>query len=75
MKMQHLLAELLDLFQQEQNMTQAFKIFERELNDILQLRLNEELDVSLVISIYDTLRNESVTKYLTPENPRRTRKW
>ncbi|KAJ3271632.1 hypothetical protein HDV01_006502 [Terramyces sp. JEL0728] len=59
MKKQHLYSQLTDLLRTEQLFLQSIKVYERELSDILQLRTLEEQDVSLVVSIYDTLRNET----------------
>ncbi|KAJ3320817.1 hypothetical protein HDV06_004828 [Boothiomyces sp. JEL0866] len=59
MKKQHLYSQLTDLLRTEQLFLQSIKVYERELSDILQLRASEEQDVSLVVSIYDTLRNET----------------
>ncbi|KAI8925801.1 hypothetical protein BC831DRAFT_459481 [Entophlyctis helioformis] len=58
-KRQHLYAHLLDLLRTEQACAQAIKNAERELSDILQLRQSEEREVSLTISVYDTLRNDT----------------
>eukprot|EP00842_Homolaphlyctis_polyrhiza_P004040 jgi/Hompol1/4637/HPOL_001817-RA len=58
-KKQHLYAQLLDLLRTEQACMQAIKNSERELGEILQLRQAEERDVSLTISVYDTLRNDT----------------
>ncbi|KAI8894392.1 hypothetical protein BC833DRAFT_568385 [Globomyces pollinis-pini] len=60
MKKQHLFSQLTDLFRTEQLFLQAIKIYERELSDILSLRGSEEKDVDLAISIYDTIRNDTV---------------
>ena len=59
-KKQHLYAQLLDLLRSEQNCLQAIKNSERELLDIVQLRQTEESEIGLTISVYDTLRNETV---------------
>lgn len=59
MKQQHMYAELTELSKSEQVFLQAIKNYERELYEILQLRLVEEQELSLAISIYDTLRNDS----------------
>lgn len=59
MKKQHLFSQLTDLLRTEQQFLQSIKVYERELSDILQLRAAEEQDISLVVSIYDTLRNET----------------
>lgn len=60
MKMQHLWSQLSDLFRTEALFLQAIKTYDRELSDILQLRLQEEQELSLSISIYDTMRNVNV---------------
>jgi hypothetical protein len=59
MKQQHLWSQFMDLFRAEQAFLQAAKTYERELADILQLRVNEEQVLSLSLSIYDTLRNDT----------------
>lgn len=59
MKQQHMYLQLLDLIRAEQNFLQTVKNYDRELSDLLQLRVTEEQELSLSISIYDTLRNES----------------
>ncbi|KAJ3373708.1 hypothetical protein HDU91_006037 [Kappamyces sp. JEL0680] len=59
MKQQHMFSQLLDLYRTEQSFLQAIKNYERELGEILQLRVTEEQELSLSISIYDTLRNDA----------------
>lgn len=64
MKTQHLVSKLMELLRAEQSLIQNIKNFQRELGDLLQLRLSEEEELNLSISIYDTLRNETVRKHL-----------
>ncbi|KND01180.1 uncharacterized protein SPPG_04271 [Spizellomyces punctatus DAOM BR117] len=58
-KKQYLLAELLELLRAEQACLAAVKASDREVKEILLSRQAEEKDVSLVISIYDTIRNQT----------------
>lgn len=60
MKRQHLFAQLATLLAAEQQCLHAVKVYERELSDILVLRASEENETALSISIYDTLRNDTV---------------
>lgn len=66
MKHQQMYLQLLELIKSEQAFLQAIKNYERELSEILQLRSTEEQELSLSISIYDTLRND--TKVQENEN-------
>ena len=68
LKKQHLFRQINELLRAEELFLQAIKVSERELNDILNLRKTEEHQVDLAISIYDTIRNESVNKFMTIEN-------
>ncbi|KAI9093129.1 hypothetical protein DFS34DRAFT_274340 [Phlyctochytrium arcticum] len=58
-KKQHLLAELLDCLRAEQACLAAVKGSDREVKEILAARQAEEKDVALVISFYDTIRNQA----------------
>ncbi|KAJ3415919.1 hypothetical protein HDV05_003760 [Chytridiales sp. JEL 0842] len=58
-KKQHLYAQLCNLLKAEQNCIQAIKNSDREVKEILQARISEENDVNLVISVYDTIRNNT----------------
>ncbi|KAJ3300534.1 hypothetical protein HK104_010476 [Borealophlyctis nickersoniae] len=58
-KRQHLYAQLCALLRTEQACLQAIKLSEREVKEILQARQGEERDVSLVVSVYDTIRNQT----------------
>jgi hypothetical protein len=59
-KKQHLYAQLCSLIKAEQNCFQAIKNSEREVKEILQARIAEENDVNLAISVYDTIRHNTV---------------
>ncbi|KAJ3109852.1 hypothetical protein HDU97_000082 [Phlyctochytrium planicorne] len=59
-KKQHLYAQLCSLLKSEQSCIQAIKNSERELREILQARQSEEKEVALTISVYDTIRNNTV---------------
>ncbi|KAJ3033181.1 hypothetical protein HDV00_006678 [Rhizophlyctis rosea] len=58
-KKQHLFAQLCALVRSEQACLNAIKLSEREVKEILQARQAEEKDVALVISVYDTIRNQT----------------
>ncbi|KAJ3219909.1 hypothetical protein HDU67_008438 [Dinochytrium kinnereticum] len=58
-KKQHLYAQLCSLLKSEQACLQATKNSERELREILQARQAEEREVTLMISVYDTIRNNT----------------
>ncbi|KAJ3328293.1 hypothetical protein HDU76_010208 [Blyttiomyces sp. JEL0837] len=58
-KKQHLYAQLCELLRSEQACLQAVKAAEREVKEILQARILEEKDVALVVSVYDTIRNNT----------------
>ncbi|KAJ3065432.1 hypothetical protein HDU98_011207, partial [Podochytrium sp. JEL0797] len=58
-KKQHLYAQLCNLMRSEQACIQAIKNSDREVSEILQARAFEEKDISLVISVYDTIRNNT----------------
>ncbi|KAJ3051002.1 hypothetical protein HK097_008025 [Rhizophlyctis rosea] len=58
-KKQHLFAHLCALVRSEQACLNAIKLSEREVKEILQARQAEEKDVALVISVYDTIRNQT----------------
>ncbi|KAJ3176009.1 hypothetical protein HK101_010520 [Irineochytrium annulatum] len=58
-KKQHLYAQLCNLLKTEQVCQQAVKKSTAEKDEILQARQGEEKDVSLVISVYDTIRNST----------------
>ncbi|KAJ3026471.1 UNVERIFIED_CONTAM: hypothetical protein HDU68_005603 [Siphonaria sp. JEL0065] len=64
-KKQHLYAQLCNLMRSEQACIQSIKNADREVAEILQARAAEEKDVSLVISVYDTIRNN--TKLINEE--------
>lgn len=59
-KKQHLYAQLGDLLRTESQCLQTTRNSDREMNEILQLRGVEEHDVGLAISVYDTIRNDTV---------------
>src|SRR4051794_14386040 len=59
-KKQHLYAELMALLRAEQTCLQLIKTSEREMRDILNARNAEEKDIPLSISVYDTIRNQTV---------------
>ena len=59
MKQQEMYLHLLDLIRAEQAFLQTAKNYERELAELLQFRVTEEQELSLSISIYDTLRNDA----------------
>ncbi|KAI8843848.1 hypothetical protein BJ741DRAFT_589388 [Chytriomyces cf. hyalinus JEL632] len=58
-KKQHLYAQLCNLIRSEQACIQAIKNSEREVAEILQARNSEEKEISLVIPVYDTIRNNT----------------
>ncbi|KAI9350126.1 hypothetical protein BDR26DRAFT_851892 [Obelidium mucronatum] len=64
-KKQHLYGQLCNLMRSEQSCIQSIKNSDREVSEILQARAAEEKDVSLVISVYDTIRNN--TKIINEE--------
>ncbi|KAJ3291052.1 hypothetical protein HDU79_002720 [Rhizoclosmatium sp. JEL0117] len=64
-KRQHLYGQLCNLMRSEQACIQAIKNSDREVSEILQARAAEEKDISLVISVYDTIRNN--TKLVSEE--------
>nr|KAJ3422213.1 hypothetical protein HK105_000711 [Polyrhizophydium stewartii] len=66
-KKQHLYAQLCDLLRTEQACLQSIKNAERELSDILQMRQAEEREVGLTISVYDTLRNDTVRVWMVQD--------
>ncbi|KAI8815434.1 hypothetical protein BJ742DRAFT_876531 [Cladochytrium replicatum] len=57
LKRQHLYAQLCQLLKSEQACLQAHKNSEREVREILQARQAEEKDITLIVSVYDTIRN------------------
>ena len=63
-KKQHLYLQMLELIKAEQNCLQTVKQSEREVKDILIARQNEETDIALTISVYDTIRNNTVRSTL-----------
>ncbi|KAI8921991.1 hypothetical protein DFJ77DRAFT_444875 [Powellomyces hirtus] len=58
-KKQQLYTELLSLLNSEQGCLSAIKASDREVSEILANRTAEEADVSLVVSVYDTMRNQT----------------
>ena len=52
--------ELSELLKAEQACLQSIKMSEREFKDILSARAAEETDIALTISVYDTIRNNTV---------------
>ncbi|KAJ3378839.1 hypothetical protein HDU84_007250 [Entophlyctis sp. JEL0112] len=66
-KKQHLFAQLCNLMRSEQACIQAIKNSDREVSEILQARFAEEKDISLNISVYDTIRNNTVLKIANEE--------
>jgi len=59
-KKQYLYDELCKLITSEQLCLQAIKSSAREMKEILQVRDQEENDIVLQISIYDTIRNKTI---------------
>jgi len=59
-KKQYLYDELCKLITAEQLCLQAIKSSAREMKEILQVRDQEENDIVLQISIYDTIRNKTI---------------
>ncbi|ORX55289.1 hypothetical protein BCR36DRAFT_321219 [Piromyces finnis] len=59
-KKQYLYDELCKLISSEQLCLQAIKSSAREMKEILQVRDQEENDIILQISIYDTIRNKTI---------------
>jgi len=59
-KKQYLYDELCKLITSEQLCLQAIKSSAREMKEILQIRDQEENDIVLQISIYDTIRNKTI---------------
>ena len=51
--------ELSDLQKSESACLQSIKLAEKEIKTILSTRSQEESDISLTISVYDTIRNNS----------------
>jgi hypothetical protein len=49
--------ELSELQKSEAACLQSIKLVEKEIKDILTGRANEESDISLSVSVYDTIRN------------------
>jgi hypothetical protein len=49
--------ELSELQKAEAACLQSIKLIEKEIKDILISRANEESDISLSVSVYDTIRN------------------
>lgn len=64
-KKQELFAELLQLLGDEGACLSAIKASDREVQEILASRQAEEKDVALVISVYDTIRNQTVCERKT----------
>jgi len=63
-KKQYLYDELCKLITSEQLCLQAIKSSAREMKEILQVRDQEENDIVLQISIYDTIRNKTVMSFI-----------
>ena len=59
-KRQDIYSQFAECTKAELNALQAIKASDREVSEILQLRKAEESSIQLSISIYDTLRNETV---------------
>ncbi|OUM64449.1 hypothetical protein PIROE2DRAFT_8755, partial [Piromyces sp. E2] len=57
---QYLYDEMCKLMTSEQLCQQAIKSSAREIKEILQVREQEENDIVLQISIYDTIRNKTI---------------
>lgn len=53
-------AKLCFLLKAEQNCLLAIKSSDREMKEILTARTAEEREIVLVISVYDTVRNDTV---------------
>jgi hypothetical protein len=59
-KRQQLFGLLIQLTRSEQALITAIKASDREMKEILASRKTEEKDISLAISVYDTIRNNNV---------------
>lgn len=51
--------ELSELQKSEASCIQSIKLVEKEIRDILNARAQEESDISLSVSVYDTIRNNT----------------
>jgi hypothetical protein len=73
-KRQQLFGLLIQLTRSEQALMTAIKASDREMKEILNSRKVEEKDISLAISVYDTIRNNNVSEndsYIFLETTRR----
>lgn len=54
---------MMDLLKMEQSCVESVRLSEREVQEILDDRIREEMTSELTISIYDTLRNDKAKKH------------